>query len=395
MGKDINGKELGIGLSQRKDGRYTARFTKKNGTRVEKTFHILAESRNWLSKQRYLDEIADSSEMTVDMWFDNWITSYKEGIVSENTVKNYKNRYEMNIKSEIGRMKMNEVKQIHCQKILNKMSELGKYSYGTIELCKVTLHAMFEDAVDSSYLSKNPADGLKMKRLSLEEMEESERRVLTREEQRLFKEYASGTYYDNAYCLALETGLRVGEIGALKWDSIDFENKYLTVTQTLLQDKARGGFYFGQPKSRHSKRKVPLTNEAIAILERQKQQMIKVKAKSKCWNSKWDGLVFRTNNGNPVGASTFREMILRIVSNINFDRKLKCEESKEPYIEFEHMGMHTLRHSFATRCIENGVSPKSLQKILGHSNLSITMDLYVHVTEDFIVQEMEKMNVAV
>ena len=106
-------------------------------------------------------------------------------------------------------------------------------------------------------------------------------------------------------------------------------------------------------------------------------------------------MVFRTNNGNPVAPSTFREMMLKIVGNINFDRKLECEENQKTYEEFEHIGMHTLRHSFATRCIENGMSPKALQKIMGHSNLSITLDLYVHVTDDFIVQEIEKMNVAV
>lgn len=292
-------------------------------------------------------------------------------------------------------MQMNEVKQIHCQKILNRMSDSGRYSQGTIELCKTTLHALFKDAVESNYLLKNPAEGLKMRRLTIEEMEDNERRVLSREEQREFLEYAKGTYYYNAYVFALETGLRVGEIGGLSEDDIDLETKCIYVRHSILYDKKKGGFYMSHPKSKTSIRTVPLTDAAILALERQKVLVAKAKAKSTCWNSEWDKLIFRSNNGNPVGASTFRGMIARIIANINLDRQIKSKEDGSEYVEFEGMGMHTLRHTFATRAIENGMNPKVLQKILGHSTLSITMDLYVHVLDDQIFSEMQKMNCAV
>lgn len=112
----------------------------------------------------------------------------------------------------------------------------------------------------------------------------------------------------------------------------------------------------------------------------------KLKIKSKNWNENWNGLVFTTINGNPVGTSTFRNMIIRIVKNINFDRQ--CQAENGQYEEFQHCYMHSLRHTFATRCIENGIQPKTLQKILGHSTLSTTMDLYVHVTDEQIFLEM-------
>ena len=387
MGKDLKGKELGMGLCQKKDGRYSARFTKKDGKRSEKNFKKLTEAREWLNEQKYLDSTIGTSDMTVDCWYQHWISNYKEGIVSNNTTKNYKNRYQVSIKKEIGNMKLSDVKQIHCQRILNDMFDIGQYSYGTIELTQITLHAIFKGAIENGYLYRNPADGLKLKRRNADE---EERRVLTREEQRIFKEYAKNTLYYNAYCLVLETGLRVGEIGGLKWDDIDFDKKCLYVKRTILQEK--GGFYFGKPKSRLSKRKVPLTNEAISILQAQKSLQNKLRIKSKDWHSEWDGLVFTTINGNPVGSSTFRTMMIRIVKNINFDRQCSNPDS---YEEFEHIYMHSLRHTFATRCIENGVNPKALQKMLGHSTLSITMDLYVHVTDEQNFLEIEKMNVAI
>ena len=387
MGKDLKGKELGVGLNQRKDGRYQARFTKSNGQRSEKNFVKITEAREWLNKQRYLDSITTTGDMTVDEWYNFWIENYKEGIVKDNTTRNYKQRYEYNIKKEIGGIKLQDVKQLHCQKILNNMFSSGRYSNGTMELTQITLHALFKGAVENDYLQKNPAENLKLKH---RDNDSEERRVLTREEQKIFKEYSQNTLYNNAYCLVLETGLRAGEIGGLQWNDIDFDKKIIYVQRTILQDAQKGGFYFGEPKTKKSKRKIPLTNEAISILNNQKLMQNKLKMRSKNWNNDWEGLVFTTINGNPVGSSTFRSMMIRIVKNINFDRQ--CNVGNDVYEEFEHCYMHSLRHTFATRCIENGIQPKTLQKILGHSTLSTTMDLYVHVTDDQIFSEMNKMN---
>ncbi len=387
MGKDLKGKELGVGLNQRKDGRYQARFTRFNGQRSEKNFVKVTKARSWLNEQRYLDSITATGDMTVDEWYNYWIENFKDGIVKDNTTKNYKQRYEYNIKNEIGLIKLQDIRQLHCQKILNNMFDSGRYSNGTMELTQITLHALFKGAVENDYLQKNPAENLKLKR---RDNDNEERRVLTRQEQKIFKEYAKNTLYNNAYCLVLETGLRAGEVGGLKWSDVDFENGVINVQRTILQDAQKGGFYFGTPKTKKSKRKIPLTNEAVSILNNQKMLQCKLRMKSKNWNSYWDGLVFTTVNGNPVGASTFRSMMIRIVKNINFDRQYNAQNGL--YEEFKHCYMHSLRHTFATRCIENGVQPKTLQKILGHSTLSTTMDLYVHVTDEQIFSEMNKMN---
>jgi len=381
MGKDLKGKDIGVGLTQRKDGRYSAKFTKSNGKRQEKYFNKLRDAKEWLAEQRYLDSCVNTGNMTVDEWYDFWIKNYKEGIVKDNTVKNYRNRYKQNIKPAIGNYKLDAVRQIQCQLILNEMVDCG-YSVGSIELTQITLHAIFQGAVDNQYLIRNPADGLKIKKQSTKE----ERRVLTVDEEKVFKEYAKDTMYANAYFLVLQTGLRVGEIGGLKWEDIDFENKILHVNRTLLQDKAKGGFYFGTPKTSTSKRAIPLTDDAINLLRDQQHKQFKLRAKSKTWNIQWDGLVFTTINGNPVGYATFRKLMIGIVNNINLDRKIESPN----YEKFEHVYMHSLRHTFATRCIERGVKPKVLQKFLGHSNLSTTMDLYVHVTEEVMHDEIDK-----
>ena len=389
MGKDLKGKELGTGLCQRKDGRYSARFTTQNGKRTEKYFFKLNEAKDWLYKQKYLDTLLITGDMTVNEWYEHWIKTFKEGVVADNTTKNYKQRYKYNIKRELGNMKLTDVKQIHCQMIINKMSNNGRYSCGTVELTKITMHAICKGAVESGYITRNPAEGLKFKKNE----EDDERRVLTREEEQIFKEYAKDSLYYNAYCLVLETGLRAGEIGGLQWDDINLTKKTLDVRRTLLQEKSKGGFYFGVPKSKKSKRTIPLTKNAISLLSDQLTLQKKLKNRSKHWNDQWDGLVFTTTNGNPVGASTLRMMMVRVVNNINEDRKAEC--TKGTYQEFEHIYMHALRHTFATRCIERGMQPKSLQKILGHSSVTVTMDTYVHTTDEQMFLEMNKFENAI
>lgn len=389
MGKDLKGKELGMGLCQKKDGRYSARFTRRDGSRKEKNFTKVTDAREWLSEQKYLDNTIGTGDMTVDDWYRHWITDFKKDVVAENTLKSYSTRYKVNVKDSIGKMKLCDVKQIHCQRILNEMYECAEYAQGTMEQTQITMHAIFKGAIENGYLYRNPAEGLKIKKRD----NEVERRVLTREEQREFVEYARDTLYGNAYRLVLQTGLRAGEIGGLKWSDIDFERKTIFVQRTLLQQKSKGGFYFGAPKSRDSKRIIPLTDEALFILNSQKIKQKKLRAKSKQWDNTWDGLVFTTVNGKPVGSSTFRSMMIRVINNINFDRKLNANE--KDYNEFKHAYMHSLRHTFATRCVENGMNPKALQKILGHSTLAVTMDIYVHLTDDQRHIEMEKMNVAI
>ena len=393
MGKDLRGKELGVGLSQRKDGRYQARFTTPSNKRIEKNFNRLIDARNWLSEAKYKSKLIKDCDITVDEWYNIWITTYKEGIVADNTTKNYRDRYRYNIKKKIGNIPLNKVRHVQCQQILNDMYDDGKYSYGTMNLVMVTLHAIFEGAVENGYISTNPTDNLKLKKRFTDNEEDTERRVLTREEQKVFTQYSEKSIYHNAFSLVLETGLRVGEIGGLKWSDIDLDMGFLHVKRTLLQNKEKGGFYFGNPKSKTSKRKVPLTESAKAILENQRQLQFKLKKQSRQWDNAWEGLVFTTTNGKPVGYSTFQTTITRMVNNINKDRE--AEMLGQEYETFEHCYMHSLRHTFATRCIEKGVQPKTLQKILGHSSLKMTMDLYVHVTDEHISCELEKMNMAI
>lgn len=367
MGKDLKGKELGIGISQRKDGLYTARYTNRRGKRKQAYFKKLQECRQWIADERFQDEhgsVEAMENMTVDAWFKYWITEIKGKNVRPNTIRNYNERYNKNIKDHIGNLLLSEVKPLHCQGILNKMADT--YRNSTIEQTRVALFTLFESAVENELIIKNPVTkGIKC----ISGKPSKEKRVLTLEEQRLFLEGAKACSNYNQYAFLLQTGLRTGEMVGLKWSDIDFDKKIMHIRRTMEYRHSVGEWRIGEPKSKSGYRDVPLTQEAINILTNQKKKLTHMKVIP----MEFSEFVFLSRKGEPTKNSTYDTKLFYYCDKIGIKR----------------FSMHTLRHTFATRCIEAGMQPKTLQIILGHSNIGITMNLYVHVTEEQKTKEIQ------
>lgn len=360
MGKDLRGKELGEGIYQQPNGTYCARFVDKFGKRKSKRSKKLQEVRQWIADATYIDEHSDldqATDMLVDAWFDYWI-SIKKKTVRPNTVRNYTERYERNIKGVIGKKLLTEVKPIHCQKIFSDMAEEG-YKTTTIYQTRIALFNMMDFAKENDVIINNPCK----KSVKSDMGQPSDKKeALTIDVQKKFLEGAKGQSYENQFRFILQTGLRTGELVGLKWDDIDFENRTLTISRTMEFRYKVGEWRVGPPKSKSGYRTIPLTDEAIRILKAQKEKNSKIKV----INLEWTDQVFLCRKGEPVKNSTYDTALFKICDKVGIKR----------------FSMHVLRHTFATRCIEAGMMPKTLQKILGHSNIGITMNLYVHITED-------------
>ena len=367
MGKDLKGKELGVGISQQKNGLYSARFVDKFGKRRQKRFKKLQECRQWIADATYLDEhsnILQAADIMVDAWFDYWI-DIKKKTVRPNTVRNYTERYNRNIKGIIGKMLLSEVKPLHCQKIFSDMADEG-YRTTTIYQTRIALFNMLEFAKENDVIRYNPCK----KSVKSDMGKPSQKKeALTKDIQKVFLEYASGKSYENQYRFILQTGLRTGELVALKWEDIDFQNKTLKIQRSMEYRYSVGEWRIGEPKSKSGYRTIPLTDEAIGILKRQNEKNKKIKVIP----MEWSAFVFLCKKGTPVKNSTYDTALFKI-----------CDKAQIP-----RFSMHVLRHTFATRCIEGGMKPKTLQIILGHSNIGITMNLYVHTTEEEKLKEIE------
>lgn len=367
MGKDLKGKKLPNGISQRKDGRYSARFTSKTGKRVERYFSKVNEAKKWLADAKYEDAhstITAKSSITVDAWFEYWIKNVKEPTVRFNTLRNYKERYNINIKPIIGSKLMEDVKPMHCQNVLNSMAD--DYKGSTIEQTRITMCSMFYYAMINGIIAVSPIN----KMVKLPKPVEKKVHFLTIDEQKQFFDVAEGTAYVDQFRLIAQTGLRTGEMVGLKWEDLDFENRKIHISRTMEFRHGYHEFKIGEPKSKHGYRTIPMTPEAYEILMRRyEQRKFRYVA-----DEEFKDFVFLCRKGTPVKNSTYDTAIYKLTEKAGM----------------KHFSMHTLRHTFATRCIEAGMRPKTLQGILGHANIGVTMNLYVHNTEDEKEKEILK-----
>ena len=248
---------------------------------------------------------------------------------------------------------------------------------------KKILVDMLEKAIDSDLLTKNVAKQLNT---VISKEDKKERRVLTVSEAELFLGEAQSSFYYNLFVLAIETGMRIGELCGVQWKDIDFEKKVLYVRHTLCYFQKGGKYIFEMhdAKTKNGRRTIPLTTRALEALKRQRIQKQKILFKGIETEEQYRGLVFVTKNNRPTQQFIVQEAIGAIVNRI-----------RKEHPDYEMFSPHCLRHTFATRAIENGMQPKTLQKILGHGSLQMTMDLYCHVTEDTLFTEMMKMERAV
>lgn len=390
MGKNLKGKECGKGISQRKDGKFTARFTTKDGGRREKHFNTLPEARNWLADAQYEDKhgkVITNPEMTVDMWFDFWMENLICDL-SPNTRRNYRERYKINIQPVIGSMRLSDVKPMHCKIVLNRMDAV--YAGSTIRQTYIAMGTMLRSAVMNKMIFEHPMDGV---RYTKPVRAVDDIKFLTVEEQQIFMEAAKRSHNYRQYALLLETGLRTGELIGLTWDAIDWRKRTLTVNKTLEYRHKQDSWRAGPPKTATSYRTIPLTNRAFDILKECYRER-DTRKESDTLSQILEYIDRRTGETNYLVMKDLVFINFRTgepAKNSSYDTHLYklCDDAG-----IKRFCMHALRHTYATRAIESGMQPKVLQKLLGHKSIKTTMDRYVHVTDDSMTSAIRQFEAA-
>ena len=237
---------------------------------------------------------------------------------------------------------------------------------------------MFARAMEDNLMIRNPAKGVKIRA-----DKEIKAFALSREQQEEFFDACKGTFYDNLYNVAINTGLRPGELFALTADDIDLGGGYISVTKTLVYQKYLDDdcktFHIEPPKTRQGYRKVPINSECRKYLENQFELKRIVKSKRP---KQQNDYLFVTKFNTPLNSVIYSDSIRSVVRRIN--------DTRDSDNEFPFFGGHTFRHTFATRCFEAGVQPKVVQSYLGHASLKMTMDLYTHITDEKASSDIER-----
>ena len=255
---------------------------------------------------------------------------------------------------------------MHCQNILNIMDN-NEYAGSSMARTKATMSAMFSDALDNGLIVSNPVTGS----VKCPKKPEKNTRVLTLDEQDRFLEATKGSVNYFHFLFVLQTGVRSSELRGLRWEDIDFSNRTIHIRRNTTYNSSSGKFITGELKTNSGLRDIPMTQTAYEILVSIKNQQMQ--QKRKVLPFEYANNVFLNRNGN-------------LLPNSNYDRYLEklCDKAG-----IEKISMHTLRHTFATRCIESGMKPKTLQKILGHANIKMTQH-YAKVLDQSIMRDMGK-----
>lgn len=383
MGKDLKGKELGRGIKQRPDKKYEARFVNRFGDRQSVYAMSLREVKSKLAKAKAADvekkNVIDPN-IKLDAWYLKWLDVYKRPAVRANTIRHYKYVFEHNVQPYIGNPKLTEITRLMVTDVLNKLKEKG-YQWESLNKVKILLTDMFERAVDDEFMLKNPAKHIKIPVAK----PEHEVKALSKEDQQAFFQCSSGTFYDNLFRVAVSTGLRPGELFALTEDNIDFDKKEIHVEKTFLYQKLEGDtgktFHENDPKTISSKRVVPMNKYCEEALQRQLILHKMIVSNSPKPKGERTNYIFCTIYGTPLCSQIYADAITRIVKEINY--------SRDPLEAMEKFSGHCFRHTFATRCFEAGIPPKTVQAYLGHATLQMTMDLYTSVMDKKKTDDMQ------
>ena len=213
------------------------------------------------------------------------------------------------------------------------------------------------------------------------------RRFLSVDEQKTFLKFTEDSWYKELFYVMFGTGMRIGEVGGLKWSDINWDEG-ININRALLAQYDDGvkKLKLTAPKTINSYREIPfLPSVKEALLSQKTKQEARIKEIGK---KRWrqDGeltdFVFTTSFGSPVTRYIAEREINKVVKAINdAEWEAARQENREPVV-FEKVFPHAIRHTFCTRLFEKKLDPKVVQMIMGHSLLSTTMDIYTHVTKE-------------
>ena len=367
MGKSLNGKELGRGISQRKDGLYQGTYIDVFGKRRYLYGKTIKEITEKLYTYKHEDNI--DSSYTVDEWFNVWLSTYKINL-RNTTIADIKYIYK-DIQNILGDIKLDKINPIVLQKTINSFN-----SYNKRNRCYLIINDMLNCATKTHIIKENPTkDIVVLKDMS----EEKDKRVLSDKEVDLLLKYSKGKYLYYYIQIALNTGMRCGEITGLTWDNIDFINYLVHVRHTYINKGSLDGRIkeLHKPKTKKGYRDIPMTEELKNILlEIQNNYSCRVK------DNEYKNFVLLTKIGTGNNQANINLSLKRLVNKINI------KENLDDSNKIEYFTSHALRRTFATRAIRNGMNPKTLQYILGHSSYEMTMDLYCQVFQEDVKKQM-------
>ncbi|MGH2451626.1 MAG: site-specific integrase [Candidatus Limnocylindria bacterium] len=349
-------------IFQRKDGLWVAQVEAgwEDGKRARRLYYgkTFAEAKAKLAAATEAIKNglpAPDERRTVASFLSEWLDG-KRATVRPSTWNAYEVNVRRNVVPRVGHLPLQKLAPAHLQAIYAEALASG-LSPMSVRHIHAMLHAALGQAEAWSLVPRNVARLVHPPRAPRKEMQ-----ALSPEQARTLLDAARGDRLEAIYVLAVTTGMREGELLALRWPDVDLEGARLRVVATL--QNTGDGYTFTEPKTARSRRQVALTQTAVAALRRHNAaQQMEARVAADVWQDM--GLVFTNEIGRPLDP---HNLVQR-----SFYPLLRA--ASLPRIRF-----HDLRHSAATLMLGRGIHPKIVSEMLGHSQIAVTLDLYSHVT---------------
>lgn len=393
MGKNLKGKELGKGIRQKKNNVYEARAV-VNGISVcvsNLDLKVCMAEFNKAKEQAAQNVDIRNQTITLNEWFEEWFTVYKQPHIKETSVFPMKSKFRNTFGTQIGDMKIVDIFNIDIQNVINNMKAEGR-AVSSMRDALGRVRECLELAKNNRIIPINPCFDITVPW----ENHQVERRFLTVDEQNTFLKKAETEccWYKEMFYIMFLTGMRVGEVGGLQWEDVDFKNKCIHINRSLSIQYEAGvkKMSLTTPKTHNSYRTIPFMGEAeqMFLSQKLKQDAAKKELGSRWRDEGFENLVFTSSMGSPVIRHSAEKRINRVVDEINKEEIFQAIREKREPVLFEKVYPHAIRHTFCSRCFEKGMNPKYVQGLMGHQHYSTTIDIYTHVTADKMQDEAEK-----
>ena len=395
--KERSSNKLQKGESRRSNGTFCFRWSDELGKRRAIYAPTLAELRIKEDEvlRRKLDGLRTITNMTINDLYELWCDT--KVAIKDNTLQNYKYMYNTYVRSEFGRIKVMQLRKFDVKKFYNNLIDYDNLRVNTIGTIQNVLHQVLQMAVDDGYIRNNPFHNA-LKELTLARGTNVPRsKALTKAEQERVLSYTRNhpEYFRWYPILAvlLNTGMRIGECTGLRWRDIDLEKGIIDINHTLVYyshgtNNAPSGkkcaYEINSTKTPSSVRTIPMMDVVREAFILQKENMEKLGFECKASIAGYTDFIFLNRFGDPLNNSTVNKALRRIVRDCNDEAFL---ESNDPDIIIPMFSCHSMRHTFATRMVEEGVNLKVVQATLGHADATTTLNIYAKCTEDLKKKE--------
>lgn len=390
--RDHKGRKLLNGESQRKDGKYEYKYQDARGRRktvyswkLTPADRVPAGKRDDISLREKIKQIQkdlnsnitpDGGDFTVLELVEKYI-SQKTG-VRHNTRSNYNFVVNVIKKEAFGQKRIDKIKVSDAKEWLIKMQQVDGRGYSSIHTIRGVVRPAFQMAVDDDLLVKNPFEF----QLNTVVVNDSvTREAITRQQERDFLKFVKNDkhfckYYDGIYIL-FKTGLRISEFVGLTKKNLDFENNRIVVDHQLQRTRDMK-YVIEDTKTESGERMVPMTPEVKEAFQRILANRKNPKVEPMV--DGYSGFLFLDKNGRPMVALHWEKYFQHIREKYNKIYK----------VQMPKVTPHVCRHTFCSNMAKSGMNPKTLQYIMGHSEIGVTLNTYTHLGYEDAEEEMQK-----